>query len=201
VAGVSYAANSLLDQIRTAQYAATTAAGLATTLTAILTQADQLVSSERDLVYAVASVAQSSFEYWLANIGSQSLQVDATYGGCLGQYSYEPYALSGCMGIQTAPQTLTGYRNPGNMARIIFAASTGCDGYLDRGAIGAYDFAGAVVGGLSGVVGLAPGVLLGAIAGGGAASATESWYQFGRWAYCRARGGGGTVTPISPLKT
>lgn len=199
VAGVSAAANSLLDQISSAQTTATTASGLAASLTPILSQADQLVSGERDLVYSVASVAQSSFEYWLANIGSLSLQVDATYGPCLGLYSYESHALSSCMGIQAAPIMPTGYRNPGNMARIIFAQSTGCNVYVDGGAIVGWDFAGAVSGGAWGLIGGPGGVLLGAINAGGFASASESWYQFGRWAYCRARGGGGGGTAL-PIK-
>ena len=201
VDGVSAAANSLLDQIGSAQSAAKTASGLATSLTPILTQADQLVSGERDLVYATASVTQSSFEYWLANMVPQSEQVDMTYGGCLGQYTDQARALSTCMGIVGGGITPTGYRHFGDQGRVTFTASTqttGCDGYRDMGAIGAYDFGGAVVGGAWGLFGGPGGVLLGAINGGGAASATESWAQFGRWAHCKRTGGSGLR---STLKT
>jgi hypothetical protein len=193
VAGVSAAANSLLDQIRIAQSAATTASGLAANLTPILSQADQLVSGERDLVYSVASVVQSSFEYWQANLAYQAQDVSTTYGGCLVQFSTEAYALSRCMGVVAAPVAPVGYRNLGNSTRIIFAASRRltCEGILNRGAIVGYDFGGAVTGGAWGLIGGPGGVLLGAINGGGAASATESWYQFGRWAYCMWRNGTG----------
>jgi hypothetical protein len=201
---VSAAANSLLDQIKSAQAAATTAAGLASVLTGILTQADQLaVSSERDLVYATASVAQSSYEYWTANIATQSQQVQTNYGSCLAQYSTESAALSGCMGITAAPITPTDYlgpRNNGSSTFVAFMAATGCEAWLDKGAIGGYDFAGAVVGGLGGMLAGGPGILLGAITTGGVASATESWYQFGRWAYCKVKGGG-TAPGVMPKTT
>ncbi|MGZ3501114.1 MAG: hypothetical protein ACXWMQ_07340 [Gemmatimonadaceae bacterium] len=200
VAGVSPACNSLLNQIGSAQSVATSAAGLAASLTAILYQADLLVSGERDLVYASASVTQSSFEYWAANIGSQSQQVDVTYGPCLAKYSTQATALSTCMGIGGGI-TPTRYENSGVKPMIVFASlsPSPCDAYLDVGSIGSYDFGGAVAGGAWGLFGGPGGVVLGAINGGGVASATESWSQFGKWAYCKRTGGGGP--PRTPPKT
>jgi hypothetical protein len=200
VAGVSPACNSLLNQIGSAQSVATTASGLATSLTPILYQADLLVSGERDLVYAAASVTQSSFEYWAANIGSQSQQVDVTYGPCLAQYSTEATAASTCMGIGGGI-TPTRYENPGVKPVIVFASlsPSPCDAYLDMGSIGSYDFGGAVAGGAWGLFGGPGGVILGAVNGGGVASATESWSQFAKWSYCKRTGGGGP--PRTPLKT
>lgn len=195
---VSAAANYLLDKIANAQTKATTATALATALTPILGEADRLVSEERELVYATASVTQSSYEYWVANIAPQSQQVDATYGPCLGQYSDQAYALSTCMGIHPAI-TPTRYDKPGMKERVIFASSTesGCDDYLNRGTIGYRDLTGAAAGGFMGFrTGGLSGILPGALFGGAYASAAESWGQFGKWAYCRRTGGGGPGTGI-----
>jgi hypothetical protein len=191
----------LLDNIAKAQAKATSAAALATALTPILGQADQLVSEEREIVYSTASVTQSSYEYWVANIAPQSQQVDVTYGPCLGQYPNQTYALSTCMGAHP-PITPTSYEKLGIAGRVIFASSTQpsgtCDDYLNRADIGYRDLGGAAVGGFygfqtGGLSGILPGALFGAAYG----SAAASWTQFGRWAHCRRTGGSGPYgTPI-----
>lgn len=193
---VSDAADYLLDKIANAQVQAMNAEDLATALTPILGEADQLVSEERELVYATASITQSSYEYWLANITPQSEQVDVTYGPCLGQYTDQSYALDTCIGI-TSGITQTGYDKAGMTGRIIFASSTqsGCADYLNRGTIGADDLKGAAGGAFNGFrTGGLQGILPGAVFGGAYASAASSWWMFAKWAHCRRAGGSGPGT-------
>jgi hypothetical protein len=196
VGSISAAANYLLDQIRNAQAMATTATGLATALTPILSQADQLVSSERDIVYAAASVSQSSFEYWQANLQPLGDQVAVTHGGCLVQYPDEPYALNTCMGITGAPAPIqpTSYRKLGNTTHFLYDASrqtTTCSSVFDLGAAVEMDFQGAVVGGLLGWALSPPAILVGAVGGGASASLAVGAWQTARYAWCKVRGGGG----------
>lgn len=190
---LSVAANSLIDQINSAQTAATTASGLATALTPILSQADQLVGSERDVVYSVASVAQSSFEYWLANLQPQADQVQATYGGCLVLYADEPYALNTCMGVTGPPALIepTSYRNSDNSSHFLYAASrlAGCDDRLSKTNVVLWDVSGAVGGALLGWLAGPPGIFTAAVSGAAVASIGESTYQIAGWAWCKVQGG------------
>jgi hypothetical protein len=191
---LSAAANSLITQIKSASVSATTASALATMLTPILSQADQLtISGERDIVYSVASVAQSSYEYWTANLQPQAYQTQSTYGGCLVQYSDQGVALSTCMGISGVPILPTLYSKPVNPGVLLFAGSmqSGCDSNLNKGNVVLWDAAGAVGGALVGWLAGPPGIASAALAGGLGASATEGTYQLGSWAWCKVRGGGG----------
>jgi hypothetical protein len=200
---LSAAANSLIDQIKSASVSATTASGLATALTPILSQADQLViSGERDVVYSVASVAQSSFEYWTANLEPQADQTQSTYGGCLVQYSDQGVALSTCMGISGVPIVPTSYSKPVNPGVFLFAGSlqSSCDSNLSKSNVVLWDAAGAVGGALLGWLAGPPGVFSGALSGGLVASLTEGTYQIGSWAWCKVRGGG-SGPPQKPKTT
>lgn len=202
---LSAAAVSLVDQIKSAQAAATTASGLATALTPILGQADQLpVAEERDVVYATASVAQSSFEYWTANLQPQADQVQTTYGGCLVQYSDQGVALNTCMGISGPPVLPTLYKMPTDADNFLFVLSTqsSCDSNLSKTNVVLWDVAGGLMGGLGGwLTGGAPGILTGALGGGLVASLGEGTYQMASWAWCKVRGGGGGGTPKKVEKT
>jgi hypothetical protein len=158
----------------------------------VLVQADQLPTGELELVYAVASVAQSSYEYWPANTAMEE-QVANSYGDCLAPYTDATTAVTSCIGV--THQTPTRYRGLSpvpiiSFASISFASMPACSG-PDFPSMGHADVVGATFGGLAGL--FSPGGAAGA-AGGAAsaavgASVTEGLWQWGSYVWCRIRGG------------
>ena len=214
IEGISAAANSLLDQAGYAVRNSATASDLASTLNSITAQADQLVESERELVYAGANVGQSSYEYWQAETQTQAQDVLNEYGPCLAEYSDVANAAYYCMGITlpaySGEATAGPYPWPSSNpsvrrgGQIRFVSSTAtesatelfhgavvspppCSAYLNWRIIARYDYGGAVVGGFYNIPGGPGAIISGAITYGGSASAIESWAQFAGWAWCRAR--------------
>jgi hypothetical protein len=190
VDGVSPEAQAVLDQIGNAVQYATSSGTLAANLNSILSQMPALPTAEVDVVNAVASVSQSSYEYWETNTSTLTQQVTTTYGGCLGQYADEATALNNCMGISSGPVEPTRYEKNGSGPNVSLAANfvlRTC--YSPSGGdIAEADFVGAGLGAIGGIFG-PPGILAGAAVGGLGASSFTGWFKVGRLVYCLSRGG------------
>lgn len=192
--GLSEAATQLFARIEAANLAATSSSELAAYLTPILSEADPLEQADRDAVYAVASVAQASREYWEVEAEPLARTVDQTYGVCLGQYTDVVTALDVCMGIPNGGIVPTGYQGIDSTAPVYFSyvqqQSTNCESHMSGWSIAGSDIAGAIGGGMVGTFFTPIGTLLGAINGAGSASAINSWSSAGRVIQCRRSGGG-----------
>lgn len=186
----SYAANRLFDRIESAQLAAITSAELAAYLSPILSEADAFGEGvDRDGVYAVASVAQSSFEYWEVEAMPLVETVDAEYGTCLGQYDDQAYALDTCMGITYESAYSTGSSRGFDSAPRMFLAQgdvVSGEQHMSRPRIVGSDIGGAIAGAFIGTF-FTPGLgtLMGAINGAGSASTSVSWGSAAAVVYCR----------------
>ena len=190
VEGMSAEAQGVLDQIGSAVLAVSTSSELAANLNSILAQMPTLTSTESDVVYSVASVSQSSYEYWESNYEPLTQQVSSIYGNCLGQYSDEDTAMSICMGVSSGPVQPTRYLRGTSSVTLILAASMGpriCS--FSWGDVAEADFAGAGTGAVYGALGGPGGIFGGAAIGGLGASTFTGWAKLGRYAYCFARGG------------
>jgi len=188
---ISPEARGVLDQIGAAVQTAGSSGVLAANLNSILAQMPTLSEPETEAVNAVASVSQSSYEYWEVNTAPLAQQVTSAHGDCLAQYSDEATALQNCMGINGPPVLPTRFRNVGRSHDIMFVANVGpriCHS-PSAGDIGEADFVGAGMGAIAGIFGSAPGILAGALVGGLGTSALTGWYRVGRLVYCLARGG------------
>ena len=195
---LSASANNLLSQIDYASYSSTTAGVLAASLNNVLTQANALPSAERDVIYAVSSVAQYSYEYWAVNLTPLDDQVRAVYGNCLVQYSDQTTAINVCVGIpRPMPTDYDGWRE----APLISFASAGLVSAMicnspDPREVRHTDVQGGVGGALLGwATATAPGILAGAFLGAVAGSGAEALWQVSSHVWCRLRGGS------EPLKT
>lgn len=186
--GFSYEANQLFDRIEAAGLAASTSSELASSLSAILTEADSFGEGvDRDGVYAVASVAQSSFEYWEVEALPLVETVNTEYGTCLGQYNNEAYALETCAGITNGTVQTTRYKGF-DSAPLMFLAqgdAQSCEKKMDLRLIAATDVGGAVAGVVHGIPGGLQGMFLSAIKEAGVASTVTSWTMAMMVIHCR----------------
>lgn len=188
----SYAANRLFDRIQAAQSASATSSELAGYLITILAEADNLGQVDRDAVYVVASIAQSSFEYWEVNSEPLALIVDATYGSCLGGYTDMAWALDVCMGIKDTGVQPIGYESFDLMGPTYVSfvkqepEQENCDDHMNHWALGFADIGGAIAGAFVGTFFMpAIGTVIGAINTSGTASTIASWSMAGRVIHCR----------------
>ena len=186
---ISPEAQGVIDQIGNAVLYATSSGTLAANLNSILSQSPPLSPVDAEVVTAVASVSQSSFEYWESNIQPLTQQVTASYGGCLSQYYDETTALQTCMGIGSGPAQPTRWRNrpDAGQAKLASMYSRACQD-VTAGDVGEADFVGAGLGAIGGIFG-PPGILAGAAIGGLGSSALTGWYRVGRLVWCLSRGG------------
>lgn len=191
---ISPEAHGVLDQIGNAVTTATSSGGLAANLNVILTQMPALSGTDVEVINAVASVSQSSYEYWEVNASILTSQVSTSYGSCLGQYANEADALQNCMGITIPIGTPTKFerRHRDNTSGNFGLASN--TSFVRRCVIpeisdfGEPDFVGAGLGAIAGVFG-PPGILLGGLVGGAATSGLTAMYRTGTYIWCLNHGG------------
>ncbi len=184
--------NARLDEIKYAGWIAPTSGDLAISLNAILDRADFLSPTEAELVYTAASVAQSSYEDWEANIVPRTDQIQTSYGSCLGGYSIGADGLKYCMGIGVVAyvRPTTDLESPEPL-RVMFASSmqTGTVCYRGRRETIYSDIAGGIVGMFGGSLVPAVGTLLGGLGGAASSSGTTGLTYMGLYVHCRLTGG------------
>ncbi len=189
---VSPEASAIVTQIESAALTASSSLALAASLDNILAQSSGLIVDEVDAVYAIASIAMSSTEYWEANLVPQTDEVQATYGSCLAQFPDATSALNSCLGLNP-PQLVTptnwiGFADPwsATFASSSLAQQQVC--YRYRAESVAADIGGAVLGFLVGLVTKKPMIM--AIGGGAiGASISTSYAGMAMYVYCRINGG------------
>jgi hypothetical protein len=196
-ATLSPATQSLLDEVRAAAASATSSGDLAVALNPILAASAGLPTGEGDVVSAVASVAQSSMEYWEANLAATKRDYDRAYGSCaVGTASADDLALT-CLGMSARGVLPTVYRGDGSST---LSLTQGRDlGYCN--ALNGREILGDdVKGGLGGAVAGffatgGPGVIPGALVGAGASSLGAFAWQWAQTTFCVLGGGGGAKQP------
>jgi hypothetical protein len=193
---ISQATTDLANQVESLAAVATDAEQLAASLNPLLTQADQLPNGEAAIVYATASVAQSSFEYWQANLWPLSDELYTVYSPCLGQYTDEDVGLYNCMGVGVASGPVTPtrlkvrYSDKTVLTLTSLMQTRVCDMAGAGSAIVEADVTGAFGGAVAGFFLGGPG---GALGGGAAAGLGSSWgnslFHIGKQIYCILSGG------------
>lgn len=196
---LSAEARAVLDQIESAAQLASWSGDLAVRLGQILAASSWLPADEYALVEATASVAQSSAEYWEANIAATHADFTAAYGDCMQTAVSVEDGAQRCLGLgaRVSPTSFGGVGSP--TLRFIQRAIV-CPGYNGREILGD-DVKGAITGGivgsLAGGAGAGPGALWGATAG----SLGAFGWQFAQLTYCMLSGGGDSRPPVRPSTT
>jgi hypothetical protein len=206
---ISAATQALLDQIQAAAAWAPTSGDLAIALNPIIQSAAQLPNGEAEIVLSAASVAQSSMEYWEANLAATRRDYDLAYGDCMGRYGSLDEAALHCLGVTGGGLRPTLYRAGGPVVfQLTQGATIDCNKVKAReivdddvkGAIG-----GAIIGFWTGTAGgpaapvTAPsGALSGALLGAGGASIGTFTWQWAQTTYCVLSGGGGPARGVEP---
>lgn len=175
----SAAAQTFLTRVEEAVLVAEGIDHLAQTLAPILREAGGLPVLEFELVSAVASVAQNSFEYWLTNFDQAVQDFGSAYGGCANQYASYGYTLEQarqtCLGGDLVQPTGGSESTaPAVTATLLRGCSDGGTGMGRRGrSVARMDVRGAAIGGAAGIAGGPAGIAGGALGGGLAGSIGE----------------------------
>lgn len=188
---VSALAISVAHEMEVAVESAETPAALAAALSGLLEQAASLSTEERDALFAIASVAQSSYEYWMSELSRIVEDIGDAYGECASHYRDSGYsseeAQQRCFGLDYR-QTRQETRPPsGPPARHATAAAPRCtDGGANLGkqfrSVGRTDTKGATQGAFLGMAGGPKGIIAGAIGGALGVSAAEAiGYAWDAW--------------------
>lgn len=167
---------------------------LAESINNILPQTSGLIPAEVDAIYAIASVAMSSTEYWAANIDAQADQVGATYGSCLVQYNDATSALSSCLGVNppsyyVTPTNWKGFTDPWSATFTSNALTQqGIQCYKGGPETVAADIGGAVLGLFGAFVFRRP-YIESIVRGSGAGSIFQAAASLALYEFCRRKGG------------
>jgi hypothetical protein len=204
-ADVAPETRAMLDQVTSAAAVSASSGELAAALIPIVEASAQLPGGESAIVQAAASVAQSSTEYWEANLDATKHDYDVAYGACMGQYGSLEEGTSACLGISGGGPAPT--INRGTRARGLWltqGATINCNRLRAREVVD-NDVTGGIAGGIAGFwLGTAGGPAAPATASAGAlggallGAASNSIGTFAwRWAqttWCVLGGGGGPGT-------
>jgi hypothetical protein len=152
VSTLSEASHTMILRVNDAVHVAVNGADLASRINAMSADIWALPAGEADSVWAGASVAVHSMEYWDVNASAVGTNITNSYASCIqGQPTAATTAAHVCMGLSVNPYVKTPilFRGIGDSPFRFAQSAPACSYYNERELVGE-DFKGGLMGGLAG---------------------------------------------------